>query len=301
MKRKVIKLAQNTLVVSLPSEWAKKFGVCKGDELEVLQDADALVIRSSKPVSVAKELVLDISSASPGFVKSLVSVVHKLGFDHIEFVSRDSKLLDVVRQRVDECIGFEVVRRSDMCCVVQCVAGDTEQSLEAMVRRTFFVTMQMAKLLAESTGQSFKSSEMLALEQTNNRLSNYCHRLLNRQSKGAHTSLWYILVWLLESIGDEYRDLALHQSDSKLANSSQIFREIEQHLRGLHEYVFSGSFEGMDALRKENKELRQRIEFKLKVGEDVVMWYGLQSIVQRTYDCFGSATGIQFLRRDAKD
>ena len=42
MERKAIQLAGKTLVVSLPSKWAKKFGISKGDVLFVEEIDTAL-------------------------------------------------------------------------------------------------------------------------------------------------------------------------------------------------------------------------------------------------------------------
>jgi len=43
MKRKVSQIGPATLMVSLPSKWAKQFGVKKGSELEIEEKGNKLL------------------------------------------------------------------------------------------------------------------------------------------------------------------------------------------------------------------------------------------------------------------
>ena len=44
MKRKVIQIAESTQLVSLPRKWALKYGVKKGDEVDVLEEGNKIVV-----------------------------------------------------------------------------------------------------------------------------------------------------------------------------------------------------------------------------------------------------------------
>jgi len=55
MKRKVTLHGPATLSVSLPLKWARMFNVKKGDELEVVEQKDSLLI---SPSTIKEEIVL---------------------------------------------------------------------------------------------------------------------------------------------------------------------------------------------------------------------------------------------------
>ena len=44
MKRKVIQIADSTQLISLPRKWAQKFNIKKGDELEVEEHDNKIVV-----------------------------------------------------------------------------------------------------------------------------------------------------------------------------------------------------------------------------------------------------------------
>ena len=44
MKRKINRVGQNTLTVSLPTKWVKKIGIKQGDELDIFEEGRNLTI-----------------------------------------------------------------------------------------------------------------------------------------------------------------------------------------------------------------------------------------------------------------
>ena len=44
MKRKIIKQGHNTLTVTLPSDWVKKLNLKSGDEIDVLENENSLIL-----------------------------------------------------------------------------------------------------------------------------------------------------------------------------------------------------------------------------------------------------------------
>lgn len=57
LMRKVIQIAGSTQLVSLPRAWAKKNNIIKGQEIEVQEDGDKIIITaSSEPVVETAEL-----------------------------------------------------------------------------------------------------------------------------------------------------------------------------------------------------------------------------------------------------
>ena len=55
MKRKIVKQGAATLMISLPSKWCKKFGLKKGDEVDIETANDSLLV-SPKEIKVKSEV-----------------------------------------------------------------------------------------------------------------------------------------------------------------------------------------------------------------------------------------------------
>ena len=52
MKRKVNRVGQNTLTVSLPSKWVKENDVKQGDELEIIEEHNKILLSKGTPAKI---------------------------------------------------------------------------------------------------------------------------------------------------------------------------------------------------------------------------------------------------------
>jgi len=306
MKRKVIKLAEKTFVISLPSQWVKKYGIVKSDELDVVEKHNTLMVSTGADVTVPQKTTVDLSGLSKDFTKSIISVLHKVGYDEIEFIYDDPAILPVIHERTTELIGFEVIEQTPKRCTIKNVSGDLNHELDNMVRRTFLVTLSLGKGIHEAlvAGRYEQLTDLLHLEKTSNRLTNYCHRLLNKQSRGPHSIFLYLVLWTLESIADDFRDVCLllnKQREDLSRPALVLLKDVVLHFENYYKHFFDGTVGNMEELRKENvllrKDLRKVVASTLT--EQTFLSY-IHSLLQRTYDCFGSTTGQKFLQEHAR-
>ncbi len=308
MRRKVIQLAGKTFVVSLPSAWAKKYGIHKSDELEIVEKHNTLLITTPSALVVPQKTTIDLSGASVEFAKSMISTLHKIGYDEIEFLFDKPEMKDLIQERTAELIGFEVIEQGKKRCVIKNVSGDLSHELDSMIRRTFLVTLSLAKESYEcvAQGRTSELKSLLHLEKTNNRLTNYCHRLLNKNSKGAQSSFLYTIIWVLEKIGDAYKEICevLHAHNEAISSDAlELYAKANAHVEEYYHLFYSTAHEKMVVLREKNKGLRKQIyDYReCSSGKELQLLLLLHAIVQHVYDCFGSTTGRLVLEQQIKN
>jgi hypothetical protein len=199
-------------------------------------------------------------------------------------------------------MGYEIIDQTEKTCVIKNLSGDDVSEFEAIVRRTFLISLSMAKNSLEDleTKNHGKLKEQLALEKINNKLVNYCLRLLNKQPyKKEKTIFSYLILWVLESICDDYKDLIklLLKEDLK-NNISKEFKEAYKKTNDLFEdyyhLYYSYSNQKMMNLKNKISALRTKIiitEFKAKEKE---YSYFLFSITNRLLDSLGSTMGLNY-------
>ena len=109
LKRKVIQLAGKTLVVSLPTKWAKMNGVIKGDEIEVTEDGSVIKISKESSTHLSKNSVdLDISGKKE-MAKRMVASLYKAGVDEIRITYETPEEIQKVEEVMQEtCMGYEI-------------------------------------------------------------------------------------------------------------------------------------------------------------------------------------------------
>jgi phosphate uptake regulator len=293
MKRRVIQIADKTLVVSLPTDWVRQWGVKKGEEVDVVETGPRLIVSTAEPRMLRKGVV-DVSSASERALRWLLSSLHKKGYDEIEIKVNDSQNASVIdRLLKDLFLGFAVVHSSGSSCIIRSLAKELDDQLQVIVRRAFLVTLSLADQSLELIRQK-KYSEMnnlLELEKQNNQLTNFCERILNKRGldEPAKTSFLYVIMWNLEKIADEYKYIC-ESANNKLSKSSiDIFAEVNSLLRRYYELFYKFDVVKLSELSDDFKVLKNRIEQLIVKSEDAVVLSHLLHIALKTAD-FSAST-----------
>ncbi len=295
MKRKVIKIADKTFVVSLPNEWVKQWGIKKGEEIDVASNGPRLTISTAEPRDVKKGSV-DVSTASERTLRWLLSSLHKKGYDEIEIRS-DNPLHAVVIDQLlkDLFLGFAVVHRSGTLCVVRSLSRELDDQLDVIVRRAFLVTLALAdQSLQLSKQKKFNElAALLDLEKTNNQLTNFCERILNKRghSDPKKTNFLYVIMWNLEKVADDYKYICEHLAQKKKLEkeSAALLENVNNLLRQYYELFYKFDVEKLSRLSDEYRKLRETIEKAMVKSVDVVLLSHLHHIVLKTAD-FSAST-----------
>ena len=301
MKRKVIQLAHKTFVVSLPSKWVKKQGIKKGDELEAEEHASSMVFSTEQKKNIEKAS-LDITNTNERTIRWLLSSLHKKGYDEIELTYDSPDKTRIIHELVkDLFIGFAVVHQSSKRCVLRAIAQDRGEEFENVLRRSFLVTLSMAEGMLDymERGHQKQLSDLTALEKTNNQLTNFCERTLNKMGhlEYAKTCFYYVIVWNLEKICDDYKYICelLSNSTEKISKESlELLKETNKFLRAYYDLFYTFDIQQLNRLSERKKEMITKAHklISLKKGAESAMLSYLTSMIYKISDFSASMISL---------
>ena len=193
----------------------------------------------------------------------------------------------------------EIVEQTANRCIVKSISSDQPEEVDILIRRCFLVAMSLARLSYDAlSSRNFdKLNDSLVMEATVNRLSNYCERLINKSPYKDEKALYkYLVVWLLESICDDYRDMCQHAlSNRRNVLGKDVLGLYEGSvllLDGLHSFFYKYSDAALEQMRSEVAELKRRsMKLKLNPYETEFVTH-IFCIASRIYDCFGAIIGL---------
>ena len=203
MRRKLVRLGGNTLMVSLPAKWAKMHSLSKGDEVYVEQDGETL---SVSPISGSRLKEISVSYGSEQPARRVFYMPYIRGYDRISISFTNSSVISFVEKHLFALTGFEILTQKPNSITLQSIISDNPESFSSVFERLYNVIISMLHDLAESFRngnfeglQSIAKSESLA-----NKLDFYCRRILHKgmyPNKEMQLSM-YNIVRGLESITD---------------------------------------------------------------------------------------------------
>ena len=157
MKRKVARIGPSTLMISLPSKWAKKYGLKKGDELDILENNEKLIVSTQDEIS-KKELEINVSSLDLMLYR-LIGAVYKSGYEQVKIVFNTPKQLETIYDVLRKtCIGFEIIEQSKNFIVIKEISKPEQQEFENVLRRNFLFLLSVANDSLDSVSPYFLTS-----------------------------------------------------------------------------------------------------------------------------------------------
>jgi phosphate uptake regulator len=237
MRRKVIKLGENSLLVSLPSKWAKQHGITKGDEVEVAEAQGRVTITTSK--SAKKDRMIALSD-QPIIAARQVNSAYKKGIDELELSFENPQAYSAALEEMKNLIGFEVVESGKKHSKIKNIATGDMGDFSTVFRRVFLTLLEMSENAEECarTGSKDALEQVKLAEHNINRLTDFCKRLLNKQGIGdiSATTHSYGLLKDIERAADHYRALSSSKSSR---DARALLVETHAHLRQMYELYYS--------------------------------------------------------------
>jgi phosphate uptake regulator len=277
MKRKIIQIADSTQLVSLPRKWALKYGIKKGDEVEV-EEQDSKILISTEKGHVTQKVELDIDNLDPMVLRYVVAL-YKKGVDEIDITFDKPAKIRIVQEAIGkEAVGYEITDQRQNSCTIKHVSGELEE-FDPILKRTFLLLVSMAdqtyNALKEGNLEELKNAAYM--EEANNRFTTTCRRLLNKKGDNKNRKIgpMYYIIEELEKIADQYKYLCMYFYEKKEVN-------------------VKFSKEALGLLEKANDMLKEFSDlfYKYKVEEVVRMGKLRKEIVNKTFDSFEKSKNI---------
>lgn len=292
MERKVIRLGGKTFVISLPSKWTKKYGIKKGDTLFLEEKEKQLVVSTKKSIDVEKsEINLQ---GTDEFMRRNINIAYQKGIDELNLLFDKPGKKKIIEETLLTAMGFEIISQGEKSCTVKNVATAVEGEFDNILRRAFLTILSMAdeSYDAVSNSQFSRLHSIADSDKTINRLTDFCKRILNKKGykDSKLTNYIYCIVWELERIGDEYRDICKINSKTKISKEVlQVYKETNSFFRDFYNLFYKfDEDEGVKFSSKKESILKKcKALIPKKTGTDAVVLYHITNIATAAYDLAG--------------
>ncbi len=303
MRRKVIQLAGKTSVVSLPNKWVKFYGVKKGDELDIEEVSNYLMIKPLVKGDEIKKISLNVDGLNDRTFKYAISALHKIGYDEINLYYSSKKLGELIPHILQNLLlGFVVIEQTSKKIVLKNVANEIESEFNPTLRRAFLVTISLAESILDMiNSKNFKNLyPLISLENSNNQLTSFCLRLINKgfykdvNKKGFLTTI----IWSLEKIADEYKYICINLSkNNKEINLEilKIYKEVNLLFKEYYLLFYDFSADKLNDLVDKNNIINKKLNsIKVNSEYELNLINILYSITSKTSDLSSSIFALNY-------
>ena len=297
MRRKVIQLAGKTLVVSLPSKWAKKCGVKKGGEMDVQEEEKRLILTVDSKLKKSPKL-LDAKGMEV-VLGRVIGGMYKAGYDDIEITYDSPEQYAIISKTLSKtCSGYEIIKHDRRTLKIKNIAELHEEDFDNIMRRLFLTLLSSADdaLQYISEGNLNGLEEIELRDVMINKYSDLCRRLLNLKSRETttKTTTHYYICEELEKVGDGYKDLASFIINNKIKKVDKptisLLAELNRLLRLFYELFYQFNFVKLEEFGVLSEKLKKQLSERLDSAsaKELKLNYHLFRIFSLLFDMNGS-------------
>lgn len=215
MKRKLVVLG-GSLFVSLPTKYIKENNLKKGQEVDIELEGNRLMV-VPETADIESTYRIDIKDCPDTGGRYIVSAF-RLGYDNLIVDFRDPGYISQIPiELAENTIGFEIIKQEPASCTIKNLTFAKEDDLNELVKRIWFLMLDMAKDMGEAFRKGDKEllKNMYAREKNINKFTNYCLRMLlqNKMLDHKYSHLMYYFIRYFENISDDLENLATGVAD----------------------------------------------------------------------------------------
>ncbi len=292
MKRKVVKQGHNAMTITLPALWIKENNIKAGDELDVNIKEKDLIVKTGG--TEGSEKTVFQMSGEGEFLHRHLAVLYRLGYDEIKVEFNDPFMIDKILYELEQTPGFEIVDQGEDFCIIKNIAIGLEKEFDNILRKIFLNILYCGEqgLIAIKQNNYSKLERLHQLSKTNNKMPNFCQRLLRKEGYKDHkkTMLVYAMIWSLEQVWDYYNNIFKYLLAFKVKpriskDIVEIYDSVNKLFKKYYETFYSFD-SGQVSDLKENcintiNKIRKLIENKNKV--DAIILLNLNLTAERLY------------------
>ena len=235
VKRSIVKQGPTTLLISLPIKWVRKYDLNKGEELEVEERGDELIISTqNKEKSKLKEIKLLDSHYY--YIWTEISAAYLSGFDEMKVYYNSAEDLKVIENDVlNAMMGFELIEHTSKWCILKKIVDERGDEFDVIMRRIFLGLLETSNEYLKVLNGESRGEFILPFERTNNRQTYYLRRLVAKgEYKLSDKNVFAgALVFLLEQLMNQYKySLWSIEKENFPKNDKEIIKMYEKiHLK----------------------------------------------------------------------
>ncbi len=165
--RKVQKLGQTSLIITLPKKWVNAVNLKPGDIVFISIEDDKILKVTPKKLEVEAirpTYIIDADRCtSPGMLERVITACYLQGYDKIMIKTKKDRLsadhMTEIRNSIARHMGLSILEQKPKEVILQCFIDPTKFPIDGLIKRLYGLIISMAEFLVQALDKDEK--EML--------------------------------------------------------------------------------------------------------------------------------------------
>jgi phosphate uptake regulator len=299
MKRKVSQIGSVTLMVSLPSKWARAHGLKKGDEVSLIETENGICITAGNELtSSLKETTIPLTSENEISVRSILGALYRKGYDVINVQFDKEIIYRSIKDAVNNLIGFEIVDRKPGSCTIKSYVQETPDEFINTKNKMINTIKTMQDIVREDyiKGDFSRMEEVQDYRFSCWKMRDLSMRIITKKNMfKENTSAHILIIWTLQIINRNYKRMYKILKENSISMNKDTLGFYDE-VTAFFDYFAKTTRKDISRLEHLHKEhdalVSKAFTLLLKGRKDSLMITYLLENIRRIQDMISSLTMV---------
>lgn len=258
--RSVLRLGENTFVISLPKQWVEENGINKGDQLNVRAREGEISFSLFEERNIGRAEI-DLRNRSKSACWKVIFASYIKGYEEIVLKVKDEQA-PLIEYISNQLIGMTISSKKDDTMILRELSKGNEKELEGIFRRTYLLEKDVIRVRIEALHQrDFETlKKTQEVDWTINKFVLFCLRIVNKSTEldSNEKIFYYTALTKFEQLGDVFADFFVKTGNDRIALTSEeerILKKIFSLIEELSVIIYKPQLEKILNTYEERKRL----------------------------------------------
>lgn len=296
MRRKIVMNGPSSLTVTLPSQWTKEHNLNKGDEIDIIETDDGLLIRPVGNTPAIKKTALYLDDIGKEMYTDILLALHNIGYDEIKINCKCEKTTKDINSYLNKMqLGFEIMKPKKHGFIIQNISNPSSEQFHNLYRKIFRIAIEYARKVQDILEDRHNLTMSTFLhEESIRKISNYCRRIIMIDNK-RKSPYEYTIIENLCAISSSITKLLedARNCDNLPEKFSSAYGKIIDYLVEAYNLHYNFSFEKYNNLKVLGKKEGEITQMNIS-NRDFCLWQNLEDIRTSTTSILIPILAMQF-------
>jgi len=285
MRRKLVRQGTSTMMISLPSDWIKKQKLGKGDEIDITEEDNKLILNKGETKPAKKKTKITLTNETETSIRTIIQNACRTGYDIIEIrFNTEKQYTTIIHTLKDYLIGYDVVKKEANNCTIENLTEPSEEQFETLIKKIIYNVALMIENTEDRLKNKTKFEDYIDIDSKIKQYQNFCLRVIAK--KGRKSPLfWTFLVIMIHGHREIYH-LNRYLDKNKINfENFDFINEIKTMFKLLSEAYLNKDISKLEKIHELEKNLIYNDFYKLiqKNKKENIVLYHLTASARNFY------------------
>jgi len=314
MRRRVIQIGDSTQLISLPRKWAKLYNIKKGQELEIEEEGDKLIVRTNSTPKL-NEIEIDVTNLDRSSILHALRNIYRRGYDSIcvKFnqqltnhyrIGKEKKMISIIHDEVNRLPGLEIIQQKENFCIIKGVSDISDKEFDNVLRRIFILLTDMSSDLLNG----IKNADPVLVETIEEKhfsvtkFISYCLRSLNKKGYPESSKLpmlYHIIsnIWIISGAIKYCARQYLRYNKKMKKESVQFLEMIDKQINLYYDLFYKFDLKKVRELSENKEKIKTELDTlpaKKIPYDELIIIHKLSDCLEPILDITGARIALEY-------